>query len=346
VVKASLAGAHTNGVGEFRGHADEPDQGDQPERHPSGASGDAGAFRAHAEPRSRAEYAADLAQQAVPGRDQRSFVARVGQLTNGTDHRAVNGTADHPDGPERPDDPLEAVRRFEPRRAGLPDLSPDDAAAYIDTRRGERPWLGTASDRSPETQRVIASLDQGGGHGHIRHEGWVTEEMNERRVAYLEDPAQLDPAKRSAGIDGLRQGDQPHRCRQAASRIIDPDAFAVAFARGIERPKVRAALEAPFDPDRKPSPVQLPIGDLLGPDGHQYCTGWQLVPVDGDMNAARRCREVWVATPADKRPSEGREPTARPVETFEGGALVFAFGHNYGDERYEVATMYPRPPKQ
>ena len=332
-------------MGELHGHADEPSQGDRPERHAPGTSGDGGAFRAHVEPRSRAEYAADLAQQTSPGREQLPFVARVGQLTNGTDHRATNEAADHPGGAERPEGPLEVVRRFEPRRAGLPDLS-TDPTAYIDARRHERPWLGITADRSSETQRVIASLDRGGGHGHIRHEGWVTEEMNERRVAYLEDPAQLDPAKRSAGIDGLRQGDQPHRCRQAASRIIDPDAFAVAFARGIEHPKVRAALEAPFDPDRKPSPVQLPIGDLLGPDGHRYCTGWQLVPVDGDMNAARRCREVWVATPAGKRPLEGREPTARPVETFEGGALVFAFGHNYGGERYEVVTMYPRPPKQ
>jgi hypothetical protein len=71
-------------------------------------------------------------------------------------------------------------------------------------------------------------------------------------VAYLEDPAQLDAAKRSAGIDGLKQGDQPHQCRQAATRIADPGAFAVAFARGIEHPKVRAALEAPLMLMRSP----------------------------------------------------------------------------------------------
>jgi hypothetical protein len=49
---------------------------------------------------------------------------------------------------------------------------------YIDARHSERPWLGIVYGCSPEVQRVIAALDQGAGHGHIRHEGWVTEEMN------------------------------------------------------------------------------------------------------------------------------------------------------------------------
>src|SRR5260370_38441636 len=48
-------------------------------------------------------------------------------------------------------------------------------------------WGGSRStaarDRSPEVQRLFAALDQGGGHAHIRHEGWVTEEMNELREA-------------------------------------------------------------------------------------------------------------------------------------------------------------------
>jgi hypothetical protein len=84
---------------------------------------------------------------------------------------------------------LEVVRRFEARRAGVPEVSARDAAAYLDARQAERPWLATARDRSPEVQRLFAALDQGGGHAHIRHEGWVTEEMLRRRVAYLEDPA-------------------------------------------------------------------------------------------------------------------------------------------------------------
>jgi hypothetical protein len=195
-------------------------------------------------------------------------------------------------------------------------------------------------------QRLFAALDQGGGHAHIRHEGWVTEEMNRCRAAYLEDPAQLDPAKRVAGIDGLKPGEYLHRCRQTATRIADPDAFATAFAAGVEHPKVRAALEATFDPDDKPPPVQLPIGELLGPDGHRYCTGWRLEPVDGSMAAARKAREAWMATPAEKRASNVGEPMARPVETFEGGVAVFVFGHNNRGDGYEVVTMYPRPPTQ
>lgn len=31
-----------------------------------------------------------------------------------------------------------------------------------------------------------------GAHGHVRHEGWVSEEAGMRRVAFLEDSAQLD----------------------------------------------------------------------------------------------------------------------------------------------------------
>ena len=71
------------------------------------------------------------------------------------------------------------------------------------TYEAGRPWLAAARGCSPEVQRVFATLDQGGGHAHIRHEGWVTEEMNELRLRCLEDPAQLDTAKRAAGIDGL-----------------------------------------------------------------------------------------------------------------------------------------------
>ena len=304
LVRVGRAGGDTSGVGEVRGGSDEPDRHDRLERPVPEASGDSGAVRACIEPRSRAEYADDLEQRAVSGWDQRPE----------TSWRADPGH----DLPGTPDAPLEVIRRFDPGCAGLTDISLADAAAYIDARQDSRPWLAAASGCPPEVQRVFAALDQGDGHGHIRHEGWVTEELNHRRAAYLEDPVQPDPAKRAAGIDGLKPGDQPHRCRQTATRITDPGAFAEAFARGIEHPKVRAALETPFYPDSKPFPTQLPIGDLLGPDGHRYCTGWRLEPVDGSMTKARASREAWIAAPADKRASHVREPTARPVEIFSG----------------------------
>jgi hypothetical protein len=234
---------------------------------------------------------------------------------------------------------LEVVGRFEPRRAGLPEVSTAEAAAYLDARRAERPWLAVARDRSPEVQRLFAALDQGRGHAHIRHEGWVTEEMSRRRVAYLEDPAQLDPAKRAAGIDGLLSPEVPHRGRNASSRITDPDAFAVAFARGIEHPAIQAALETKFTQGRVPRAVSLSISDLLGPDGYRYCTGWRLQPVEGSMNAARAHRAAWI----EARDSDRPEPDVRAVGTFEGGAIVFAFAPNDAADGYEVVTMYPRP---
>lgn len=227
---------------------------------------------------------------------------------------------------------LEVVGRFEPRRAGLPEVSTADAAAYLDARQAERPWLAAARGRSPEVQRLFAALDQGRGHSHIRHEGWVTEEMSRRRVAYLEDPAQLDPAKRAAGIDGLLSGGQRHKCGSIATRITDPDAFAVAIARGAEHPDVRAALDAEFRERRIPGPVVLPLTDLLGPSGHRYCTGWQLEAVEGSVKTAQERRDA---------AADGK---VRPVATFDGGTVSFAFGPNRERSAYEIVTMYVNPP--
>jgi hypothetical protein len=337
---ARPAGGDTDGVGELRDPEDEPDQSDRSERVVLGASSEVAAGRVRLESRSRGEYAAELEQETVSGRQQLRFASRLAESVDDLD----SGQAGAPRGADIVDALLGATRRFEPKRAGLPEVSADDATAYIAARQDDRPWLAAAWGCSSDVQRVFAALDQGLGHAHIRHEGWVTEEMNERRVAYLEDPAQSDPAKKAAGIDGLREGDRPHQCRQMATRIIDPDAFAVAFAQGVEHPRVRAALEMPFDPDDTPRPVQLPIEELLGPHGHKYCTGWRLEPVDGSMNGARRARETWIAATDEERASGLSQPTARPVETFEGGTVVFVFGHYSAGGRYEVLTMYPRPP--
>jgi hypothetical protein len=37
------------------------------------------------------------------------------------------------------------------------------------------------------------------------------------------------------------------------------------------------------------------------------------------------------------------EPTARPVDTFEGGTATFAFRANPAGSGYEIVTMYVRP---
>jgi len=188
------------------------------------------------------------------------------------------------------------------------------------------------------------AADQGSGHGHIRHEGWATEEASMRRVAYLEDPAQLDPVRRHAGIDGLRPGDRKHICASLSTRITNPDAFATALARGTAHPDVRAALSTPYDRDRHPRPVRIPIADLLGSDGHRACTGWQLEPVAGSIDAAVDNRRAWRAAIAEGRQPDAPEPRARPVPTFEGGTIFFAISHNQQRDGYEIASLFPQPP--
>jgi hypothetical protein len=140
------------------------------------------------------------------------------------------------------DAPRAELAPFRTERAGLPETSPEAAARYVEQHRTGRPWPEAADRASPESRRILAAVDQGAGHGHIRHEGWVTEEASMRRAAHLEDPAQLDAGKRLRGIDGLKPDDKRHICADLATRITDPDAVATAFARGAEHPEVRTAL--------------------------------------------------------------------------------------------------------
>jgi hypothetical protein len=238
--------------------------------------------------------------------------------------------------------PRAELRRFDPERAALPPTSLEAAADYLAQHRAERPWLTAGDVASPEARRILAAMDAGGGHGHIRHEGWVTEEASMRRAAYLEDPAQLVPGKIHLGIDGLLENDRPHRCRSTSTRITDPDAFATAFARGVEHPRVREALNTSFDPARVPREVKIPIADLLGPTGHHYCTGWRLEPADGSMKTARSNRDDWLVARAEGRKPDFPEPQARPVPTFEGGVIAFLFEWNYAERKYQIASMFPR----
>ena len=136
---------------------------------------------------------------------------------------------------------------------------------------------------------------------------------------------------------------KPTSCASTSSRIADPDAFATAFARGVEHPKVREALDMAFDPRRMPRDVTVPIPDLLGPDGHRYCTGWQLEPVDGSMKTAQTNRDSWLAARERGRDPDVPQPRVQPVPTFEGGEIAFFFRRNYAEKRYEIVTMFPRP---
>lgn len=299
------------------------DRDNGPERDlpaPAAAAGDRtardGGSRMAVETRTRAEARADLWQADVSGWDRHQrFEAPRGELA-----------------------------AFQARRAGLPEVTLEEAARYIERYRAGRPWLQAAERASPEALRVFAAADQGSGHGHIRHDGWVTEEASMRRVAYLEDPAQLDPGKRRSGIDGLRPGDRNHVCAPLSCRIADPDAYATALARGAGHPSVRAALRTPHDRGSSPDPVRIPIADLLGSDGHVVCTGWQLEPTAGSVRTAMDNRREWRAAIAEGRRPDVPEPRARPVPTFEGGTIAFIISHNRQRNGYEIANLFPQPP--
>lgn len=282
-----------------------------------------------------ADEPADGAQPVSPD-DPRS----MGEVYAETRQRADGGWE-----PRQFDAPRSELGRFNPERAGLPPISLDAADEYIAQHRTTRPWLAAAETASPEARRILVALDAGGGHGHIRHEGGVTEEASMRRAAYREDPAQLDSEKRTRGIDGLKPDDRPHRCGDIATRVTDSEAFATAFARGVEHPKVRALLDLPFDPDVRPGEVTVPITELLDADGHQFCTGWQLELGGETPDAARQNRADWLQARAGGRDFDGPEPKVRPVSTFEGGEMLFVVGRNRTGDGYEIVTMYPRPPR-
>jgi hypothetical protein len=326
-------------VAELRGAGDEPDDGDPPVRRFSADASDGGAdaVRPRKEPRLRAEYAAVIRAEVNSRAADQEAIDLGDTDQEAADHDDTGQeAADHDDtDPQTELSASDALQRFESSRAGLPEVSHADAATYIDEHQADRPWLAQARDCSPDAQRVIVALDQGHGHAHIRHEGWVTEEMNELRVRNLEDPAQLDPDKRS--IDGLAVGDLPHRCGDTASRITNPEIFATAFVRGIEHPDVRAALDSNGP---RPEAIVLPISSVLSNDGHKFCSGWRLEPVNGSMDGARANRRAWAT--GDQ---SGPEPRAQPVETFEGGTVTFAFRRSpIGG--YEVSTMYVNPPDE
>jgi hypothetical protein len=310
-------------VAELRGVGNVPDDGDASARHfPADAGNGAGESRSRHEPSPRAEYAEIMRQRALEVNAAQPDASHADTDQVKADQSTEGSIAD-------------ALERFDPLRAGLPEVSREEAATYIAEHQADRPWLAPARDCPPDVQRVIVALDQGHGHAHIRHEGWVTEEMNERRVRNLEDPAQLDPEKREAHVDGVKVGNQSHRCGVLATRITDPVAFATAVARATEHPDVRAALDSsgPFS-----VPVRLPIADVLGEDGHRFCAGWQLERVNGSMIEAVANRTAWVQ--GDRSVPE---PKTRPVETFEGGTLTFTFRPS-AVGRHEINTILVNPP--
>lgn len=262
---------------------------------------------------------------------------------------AVQPYAERLDTPISDDQPTprEVLARFDPVCAGLSEISEDEAREYIKLNSDQRPWLTSAKDCDPAVQRVIAAMDRGQGHALERHEGYADDDKLMRRVTALEDPAQLDPDKRVAGIDGCKPGHQNHLCGDTATAIQDPVAFATAFARGVEHPDTQWALQAQYRPGWRPGQVSLRVDDLLGADGHRYCTGFGLEPVGGSRRAAQDCRMAWVdARRPPMREADVPAPKGALIENFKGSTVEFFFRSNRAKDGYEVSTMYVQPSRR
>jgi hypothetical protein len=238
-----------------------------------------------------------------------------------------------------------AVERFEPRQANLPDVTPEQATDYIRDNADRRPWLKPAERSSADVQHVFAAVDQGEGHFVERHEGYASGERLQQRAERLEDPAQLDPELRSRGRDAEKP-ERLHGCEEVATSINDPDAFAAAVANGIQHPEVKAILDRPRQPHERLSgnQVEVPIEQLLGDNGHAYCAGYRLLPIDGDIEASVRNRKAWAdATPEQRAGMTAPQVEPIPTDEFQGGTIVFGFCRTSDFQHWTIRTMYPKP---
>lgn len=245
------------------------------------------------------------------------------------------------------DTPREAIRRFDPERAGLEPITREETKQYVRDNVADRPWLKHAQYVGADTCRVLAAIDKGGGHSMERHGSPVTPEMTDGRAGRLEDPAIPDQAARTPGRDAYKSG--RHVCGVEATRIRDPHAFATCFVRGVEHPDVRSALEQPCGPGaERPDLVEVPLAELLGPDGHTYCDGYRLEPVNGSDREAVDRRKAWVDAIRQGQEPAVPEPQTRRLEAedFVGAKVVFAFQRNAAGTAWEITTMYVNPERQ
>jgi hypothetical protein len=234
----------------------------------------------------------------------------------------------------RSTDSVEPVSEADQRSA-----DESSAVAYIAAAKEQKPWLVPAADCEPSVQSIYASLDQGSGHAHIRHGPALDQQALARRVARLEDPAQLDDSLREEGVDGL-DPTKMHRCGPYATTIVDARAFAAAIAVLSERPDVQDALASDWD-GLNPLRLVIPIADVLGEQGHEYCLGVQLA---GDPKEAQEGRKQWMQAKVDGADlSALPEPRVERIPTFEGGDLFVIFKRNFAASKFEINTIYPNP---
>lgn len=211
--------------------------------------------------------------------------------------------------------------------------------AYIAANKDTRPWLAPAARCEPIVQSVYASIDLSEGHGHIRHGAMGSDDLQARRVAFNEDPAQTDPVKRELGIDGLDPTKQ-HYCGKDSTRVHDATALAAVYVMAAEHPKVRAILDAPFDENVQPRDLVVPITELLGEDGYEFCSGFRLK----NWPESKAARKEWLQAKRTGSDLSGlREPEVEPIPTFEGGDIKIVFKRNLEAKKYGIYTLFPRP---
>lgn len=322
-------------VAEFRDRPDRPERATEPapERQDRFAAERAAIRAAMDEAMSDPAFALspdEVADLHRPGGDRAAHPYR----------QALDTVLPGPDGPKTPRDSLR----------DMPGLGGDAAERHLGgAELGERPWLRPAGMATPEARRVIATVDLGGGHHLSRHEGAAAGRVARDRVELLHDPANPDADSRAKSEDAFVRGADGaagrHRCGPEATAIADPDAFATAVARAQERPEVRAVLDAPVGSGGSPPVVEVGIGDLLGPNGHEACDGYRLLPIDGSQSKALQNRAEWAKTQMDGLPTSASRPRSERIGTFEDGTMLIVFQPRADGKGHEVKTLYPNPPR-
>lgn len=220
--------------------------------------------------------------------------------------------------------------------------TPERIRELIAAQVAGRPRLASLESQEPCVQRVYAAFGGSGFHGAERHEGSLDDQDHLLRLVERQDPAQSDESRRVRGIDAFKRGNGKHVCAESSTSICDPVAYAVALARGIDHPAVRAALDARHDPPRRPHYVHVPIVELLGESGDQFCHGHQLV--GEDPREAVKERDVWAKSGWKGKPRDDLcPPQTERITTFRGGVIEFRIGHNAARDSYELISMFPRP---
>lgn len=236
------------------------------------------------------------------------------------------------------------LERFDPARANRPDLDPDTVAAVVAEQVAGQPRLASLIGQDRCVQRVYAAFGDCAFHGAERHEGSLDDQDHLLRLVERRDPAQPDETRRERGIDAFKRGNGKHVCAESSTSVADSVAYAVALVRGVEHPTVRAALEARHDPPKRPHYVQVPIVELLGESGHEFCRGHELV--GDDPREAIKQRDVWAKAGWKGKPRDDlTAPQTAPITTFDDGVMEFRIGHNAELGRYELISMFPRPRK-